>query len=315
MKAFIIGKTDLKYMLKILTFYAIALFVGAISGFLPLFSILAGFPVLIAHQQLGIGSARLMTIACLLLTWIMVDPILFIIIGLGIIIGYSLVFWRGAEQKLGTAYQLAIGGGTIWLGISNLVSVLLEKKSLLTIIIEAWQAIFSLVAENMASLDVYSEEQLQLLAQLQEQTPQFLSRSWLFLTFMFVFFATTACIFLLARYQEPVASKLSQWREFRGPAALAGLTLLAYLWRLFLPDSLPWLLTNILLIGNFLFFLSGYALLFFYLRHWRFSWGLGFFLSFYLFMSPWLRQVLILVGIFDALFDYRHFARSKSEGR
>ena len=312
MKACSINRQKIKQMLKILTIYAAGLLVGAISGFLPLISLLAGFPILIARQNIGLVAARIMTVACLAVTWLFVDPLSFIFIGLGVAIGYSLLFWRN-QCSLGGAYNLSIIGGAIWLMISNWSVRLMEKKSLLSVINETVERSLIYLQENMAALEVYSPEQLEFMTELQKQAGALFSGNWPVIVFVFICLATTFCLLLLARFEPAVALQLANWREARAPVWLALATLAAYAMRRFAPDTIPWFASNLLSIGNFVLLLAGYTLIYYYIRHLRFSWGMGLLFTIYLLISPWLRPILSLIGQFDALFDYRQFVKAKTE--
>lgn len=313
MRACVITKDQIVQMLKIITIYAAGLLVGAVSGFLPLFSLMAGFPVLVARHKIGLTAARIMGLASLLVTWMLVDPVSFVFVGLGVAVGYSLLAWQGQERGLGSAFKLSFLGGGIWLAVSNWSVVLLEKRSLLSVINEVVAKSFSFLQENMASLEIYSPEQMELMSKFQEQAVPLFNDNWPIITFVFICLGTTACLFLLARYEQAVAVRLANWRDLSAPSWLATITLLAYALRRLIPEAMPWLVHNVLGIGSFVLFLAGYALIYFYMRHLRFSRGIGILFTVYLFLSPWLRPILILIGLFDALFDYRHFARAKIE--
>lgn len=313
MRACVITKDQIVQMLKIITIYAAGLLVGAVSGFLPLFSLLAGFPVLVARQKLGLTAARIMALASLLVTWQLVDPISFVFVGLGVAVGYSLLAWQGQERGLGSAFKLSFLGGGIWLAVSNWSVILLEKRSLLTIINEVVARSFAFLQESMASLEIYSAEQMELMSKFQEQAVPLFSENWSVIAFVFICLSTTACLLLLARYEQAVAIRLANWRDLSAPSWLAIVTLLAYALTYLTPDTMPWLVHNVLGMGRFVLFLAGYALIYFYMRHLRFSRGIGILFTVYLFLSPWLRPILVLIGLFDSLFDYRHFARAKIE--
>lgn len=313
MRACFINKHEIRQMLKILTIYAAGLLISAISGLLPLISLLAGLPILAARQKVGLVAARIMALACLFVTWLFVDPLSFVFIGLGVAIGYSLLFWRSQERRLGGAYSLSLIGGAIWLAISNWSVMLMEKKSLLSVVNEVVEKSFTYLRENMATLEMYSPEQMEFMAKLQEHAGPMFSENWPVIAFVFICLGTTACLLLLARYEQTVSLELMNWRELRAPAWLALITFVAYALRRLTPNTLPWFTSNILNIGNCVLFLAGYTLVYYYMRYLRFSWGIGLLFTIYLFMSPWLRPILSLVGQFDALFDYRHFVRSKIE--
>lgn len=313
MKVCLITKQQIIQMLKILTIYAAGLLVGAVSGFLPLLSLLAGFPVLVVHQKFGLGAARVMALASLLITWVIVDPLSFVFIGLGVAIGYSLLAWRSQERGLGAAYNLGLIGGAIWLAVSNWSVTLVEQKNLLAVINETVVKSFTFLLENMTALEMYTPEQIEFMQQFQELAIPLFNESWPVFAFVFVSLGTTACLLLLARFEQSVAVRLANWRDLRAPAWLALVTLAASALRRLAPNAVPWLANNALGIGNFVLFLAGYALIYFYMRHLRFSWGIGLLFTIYLVLSPWLRPILILIGQFDALFDYRHFITAKIE--
>lgn len=298
-------------MLKILAIYAVGLLVGAVSGFLPLFSLVAGYPILLVRQRMGLPQARIMALATLVITWIILDPLSFVLVGLGLAIGYSLLEWRSPDRGLGGAYKFGLFGGTVWLALSNFSALLMEERNLLSIINDVITKSFSLMYESMASLEIYSPEQLEFLQEFQEQAVPLFSNNWPIMAFVFICLGTTACLLLLARYEPAVALGLAKWRDARAPGWLAVATFVANGLQRFSPATMPWLVHNLLGIGNFVLLLSGYALVFFYMRHLRFSRMMGILFTVYLFLSPWLRPVLILVGMFDALFDYRYYARTK----
>lgn len=300
-------------MLKILTVYAAGLLLGAVTGFLPLVSIVAGFPILIIRKQLGLREARITALACLLLTYVMLDPLSFIFVGLGVSIGYSLLAWRSQQHTLGSAFRISFIGGAIWLAVSNWSVVFMEKRNLLTVVTEIVNESFTLLLENASSLNLYTPEQMEFLQEFKVQTLALFNSNWPTIAFVFISLGVTACLFLLARYEPVVAVRLANWRNLRAPAWLAVITVIAFVLQLLAPETLPFLVTNAVGIGNFVFLLSGYALACFYMRHLRFSRAIELLFTFYLFLSPWLRPVLVLIGQFDALFDYRHFARAKRE--
>lgn len=303
---------DSVQMLKILTIYAVGLLVGALSGFLPLVSLMAGFPLLIARQRLGLLRAQIIALASLVLTWSILDPLSFVIVGLGVIVGYSLLAWRPEEQSIGIAYRLSLWAGTVWLAASNWSALLLEKRNLLAIISEEIARAFTLIYEGMTSLEIYSPEQLEYLRELQEKAVPLFNDNWPIMVFVFICLGTTSCLLLLSRYEPEVALRLANWREQRGPAWVAIVTIVAHVLQRLSPATMPWLVNNILGIGNFVMLLAGYALVLYYMRHLRFSKVIEVLFTVYLFLSPWLRPILILVGQFDALFDYRYYARNRS---
>jgi len=303
---------DSVQMLKILTIYAVGLLVGALSGFLPLVSLMAGFPLLIARQRLGLLRAQIIALASLVLTWLILDPLSFVIVGLGVIVGYSLLAWRPEEQSIGIAYRLSLWAGTVWLAASNWSALLLEKRNLLAIISEEIARAFTLIYEGMTSLEIYSPEQLEYLRELQEKAVPLFNDNWPIMVFVFICLGTTSCLLLLSRYEPEVALRLANWREQRGPAWVAIVTIAAHVLQRLSPATMPWLVNNILGIGNFVMLLAGYALVLYYMRHLRFSKVIEVLFTVYLFLSPWLRPILILVGQFDALFDYRYYARNRS---
>lgn len=308
-----INKHQITQLLKILTVYAVGLLLGAVTGFLPLFSIVAGFPIIIVRQKLGLREARITALACLLLTWVMLDPLSFIFVGLGVSIGYSLLAWRSQVQTLGSAYKLSFIGGAIWLAASNWSVVLLEKRSLLAVITEVINESLTLLLENATYLELYSPEQMKFLQEFKGQAPALFSSNWPMIAFVFISLGLTACLFLVARYEPVVAVRLANWRNLRAPAWLAIATIIAFVFQRFAPETLPFLVSNTLAIGSLVLLLSGYALVYFYMRHLRFSRAIGVLFTFYLLLSLWLRPVLVLIGQFDALFDYRHFARAKGK--
>ncbi len=303
---------DSVQMLKILTIYAVGLLVGALSGFLPLVSLMAGFPLLIARQRLGLLRAQIIALASLVLTWLILDPLSFVIVGLGVIVGYSLLAWRPEEQSIGIACRLSLWAGTVWLAASNWSALLLEKRNLLAIISEEIARAFTLIYEGMTSLEIYSPEQLEYLRELQEKAVPLFNDNWPIMVFVFICLGTTSCLLLLSRYEPEVALRLANWREQRGPAWVAIVTIAAHVLQRLSPATMPWLVNNILGIGNFVMLLAGYALVLYYMRHLRFSKVIEVLFTVYLFLSPWLRPILILVGQFDALFDYRYYARNRS---
>ncbi len=300
-------------MLKILTIYAAGLLIGAVSGFLPLLSLAAGLPVLVVRHQMGLLQARLMALATLVLTWIILDPLSFVIVSLGIVVGYSLLNWRSSEQGLGIAYRRSLLGGAIWLAVGNFVAVFITQRNLLALINEAMTQSFQLLLEHMTAMDIYPPEQLEFLQTFQEQAVPIFNQNWPIMAFVFISLSTTVGLLLLARYEPAVAYSLANWRELRAPAWLAIVTFVAHGLHQLAPNIYPWLVNNVLGIGNFVLFLSGYALVQFYMRHFRFSRMMGVLFTLYLFLSPWLRPILALVGRFDALFDYRYYARAKTQ--
>ena len=135
-------------MLKILAIYAVGLLVGAVSGFLPLFSLVAGYPILLVRQRMGLPQARIMALATLVITWIILDPLSFVLVGLGLAIGYSLLEWRSPDRGLGGAYKFGLFGGTVWLALSNFSALLMEERNLLSIINDVITKSFSLMYES-----------------------------------------------------------------------------------------------------------------------------------------------------------------------
>ncbi len=313
MRACAITKDQILQMLKIITIYAVGLLIGAASGFLPLFALLAGFPILVARQKVGLAGARIMALATLLITLLLVDPVSFVFVGLGVAVGYSLLAWRGQERSLGSAYRLSFLGGGIWLAVSNWSVVLLEQRNLLAVINEVVAKSFALLQESMAALEIYTPEQMELISKFSEQAAPLFNENWLTIAFIFICLSTTACLLLLGRYEQAIAVRLANWRDLSAPGWLAIITVLAYALKRLAPGTLSWLANNTLGIGSFVLFLAGYALIYFYMRHLHFSRAIGILFTAYLLLSPWLRPILTLIGTFDALFDYRHFAKAKIE--
>lgn len=300
-------------VLKSLTIFVVGLIIAVISGLLPLFAVLAGLPMLIVRQQVNLPAARLTALICLLLTWLLVDTLSFVFIGLGLAVAYSLLFWQSKRRGLGVAYFLGCLGGTIWLVTSNWSVRLMEQQSLLAVISDVVATAYALIVDNMTTQGIYSPEQIEFITAFQQEIGGLLAASWPMIAFIFICLATTACVLLLARFDRSVAAYLANWRNLRAPAWLAVVGLLAYLVQALAPNAAPWLAGNILQISNLVLFWAGFALVFFYLQHFRLGWGMGLLFVIYLFISPWLRPVLTLVGQFDAVFDYRKFIQPKMD--
>jgi hypothetical protein len=59
--------------------------------------------------------------------------------------------------------------------------------------------------------------------------------------------------------------------------------------------------------------LAGFLLLFYYLRFFRLGMFWRILLGIYLFSSPIAWRVMLLVGLFDTVFDYRFYARKRQQ--
>jgi hypothetical protein len=311
MTVFLLTRDELTRMLKILAIYAVAVLLGAISGLLPLISLLAGLPILLAGYHISVTAGRLLLPCCLLVNWIMLDPLSFIVVGIGVTIGYFLLHWYASDKRIAVGYRSGFIGAVLWLSISNVVTLWLEKKNLLAVLLDTLSRTFAAVVKNMQDLDIYSAEQLEMLDQFQEAIMQSMQQNWPVFVFIFVFLSITFTLLWFGRHDRQVAEQF-QWRQWRAPAWLAIATMLTTMLMYVFPQAAPWLVSNIFGIGTFLLFLSGAALLYFYLQHWRMGWIVQLLAGLLILTNPFVLRIMVLVGTFDALFDYRYYARSRS---
>jgi hypothetical protein len=311
MKVFVISKDNLLRLGKYIGMYLLGLSVGAISGLLPLMAVVAGLPIILSERQLGRRAAQLATLACLLATWLLLDELSFVYVGLGLIVGYSLAMVP-PHVPIHLSFAQTAVTGFVWVAVMNFVVRMLRGEGLLRLFLGQLQQALALTLENMRELGAYTSAQVAEFEQYGELMLKALDNQWGYLLFVYLLISSLVTYMLsraLVKTEQPVEDLLSLKPSLPLAVISVALAGLHYL----LPSFAPGLVVNLWSIASFLMSLAGFLLLFYYLRFFRLGMFWRILLGIYLFSSPIAWRVMLLVGLFDTVFDYRFYARKRQQ--
>lgn len=311
MKMVVITKQDLLRLFKYTGLYLVGLTVGVFSGLLPLLAPLAGLPILLADRQLGRRAGQVVALVALVATWFLMDHISFVYIGLGLMVGYSLSLMHDHVPFRFALAQSTVAG-FIWALAMNYASRLLQGEGLLPLLQTQFQQAITVTVERMQGLGLYTTEQIGQLQQYGELMLKVLAEQWAYLLFVYLLISAVAS-FLLARVLLRPAIR-EDLLASKAPITLAAATAIFAGLHYLMPEVAAPVVTNLWNSLALLMALAGFQLLFFYLRWLRVHGLLRLAFGVYLFFNPIAWRVLLLVGAFDAAFDYRYYARRRQAG-
>ncbi len=311
MRVFVISRDNIRRLGKYIGIYLVGLSLGAFSGLLPLLAVVAGVPVIMAERQLGRRAAQIATLVCLLATWLLLDELSFVYVGLGLMVGYSLAMVP-PHVPIHLSFAQTAVTGFVWTVVTNSVMRLLRGEGLLALFASQLQQALALTLENMESLGAYTSAQAAEFQQYGELMLEALNTQWGYLLFVYLLFSTFLTHYLsrrLLKTGQPSEDLLSLKPSL--PMAVISVILagLHYL----LPTVASGVVANLWSIASLLMSLAGFSLLFYYLRFLKVGVIWRLLLGFSLFTSPIVWRVMLLVGLFDTVFDYRFYARKRQQ--
>lgn len=314
MKMFVITKQDLFRLFKYVGIYLVALSIGAFTGLLPLLALVAGLPIILADRQMGRRAAQIVALVSLAATWlVMGDPLSFVYVGLGLIVGFSLslvndhVPFRFALVQTGVA-------GFIWALVMNFAAHTVQGTGLLSLINTQFQQAVVITIERMQGLNLYTAEQISQFQQYVDLMRKVLIDQWAYILFIYLL-ASTLATYILGRALSKTKQPQEDLLGTKAPIGLGAVTAILAGLHYLLPAVSTLLVTNLWNIVALIMSLFGFMLLFYYLRFLRGGIIFRVVLGIYLFSSPIAWRVLLLVGLFDAVFDYRFYARNRQQGQ
>jgi len=311
MKVFVINRENVLRLGKFIGIYLVGLSVGTFVGLLPLLALISGLPILLAERQMGRRAAQIVGLVSLGATWFLLDEMLFVYVGLGLMVGYGLAMIPPHVPFRLRLAQTTVTG-FVWTLVMNYVLQLMRGEGLLTLLGSQLQQALAVTVERMQSLELYNSAQISDFQQYGQLMLETLQSEWAYLLFVYLLLSTAATAFLGRRF-SPVQQPAEDLLESKAPVGLALLTAVLAAIHYLLPAVAPAVVGNLWSIAALVTSLYGFALLFFYLRFARVGPFWRVFLAFYFFTSPIIWRVLLLVGLFDAVFDYRFYARKRQQ--
>lgn len=309
MKAFVVTKQDLLRLGKYIGSYLVGLSVGAFTGLLPLLALAAGLPIVLAQRQMGRRAAQIVALVSLGATWLLLDRLSFVYVGLGLIVGYSLSLIK-EHVPFRLALVQTVVAGFVWALVMNFTAQMLQGEGLLALISSQFQLALGVTVERMQELGLYTAEQIGQFQQYGDLMLKAVSEQWAYLLFVYLLISTGVTYALSGVFsanQLPREDLLAN----KAPVSLALVAALLAGLHYLLPEMAPLLITNLWNIVALLMSLAGVLLLFYYLRFLRVGMLWRLLLGAYLISNPIAWRVLMLVGSFDAVFDYRFYARKR----
>jgi hypothetical protein len=312
MKMFVITKRDLLRLFKYVGIYLVGLSVGAFTGLLPLLAPIAGLPIVLAERQLGQRAAQIVALLSLAATWLLMDQLSFVYVALGLMVGFSLCVVRSHVPFRFVLLQSTVAG-FIWVLVMNFVTQLASGQGLLVTFNSQLQQAISLTVERMQGLELYTAEQISEFQQYGEQMLKIFSEQWAYVLFIYLLISILAT-YLLTRGAGSTSLNREDLLATKAPVGLAIATALLAGVHYLLPNVAVALVSNLWNVAALLTSLSGFLLLFYYLRFLRVNVILRVLLAAYLVFSPLAWRIMLLIGGFDAVFDYRFYARNRTPG-
>lgn len=312
MKMFVINRESLLRLGKFIGIYLVGLSVGTFVGLLPLLALAAGLPIVLAERQLGRRAAQIVGLVSLGATWILLDEMSFVYVGLGLMVGYSLATVNPKVPFRFGFLQTAVTG-FVWAFVMNFVLKTMRDDGLLSLITSQFQQALVVTVERMQSLELYSPTQITEFQQYGQLMLDTLRNEWAYLLFVYLLISASVT-YALSRLFSPVKQPAEDLLAGKAPLALAVTTALLAGLHYLMPATATGVVSNLWSIAALVMSLYGFALLFYYLRFLKVGLFWRILLGFYLFTSPIAWRVLLLVGSFDAAFDYRFYARKRQQG-
>ncbi|MGI6345460.1 MAG: DUF2232 domain-containing protein [Bacillota bacterium] len=313
MKLIYLSTQDLHYLGRVLLIYVAAILIGSQLGWLPFVGLAAGLPALLIGSKHGTAAAIPVALICLLaVSWI-VEPLDLPLLGSSITVALVWCYAQQRRLKLPESLPLVLGGVFLWLALASIFTQIIVGESLLAATLSGMEQEVARVVQNFEQMEGITPEQIEQVRQLGDTILELARTQWGYLIFHYAFFSllvTQALGRILGRrWVAPV-----NWWEAKAPPVWGSIALALFFIDLFWPGAKLLLLTNLYGIFGFTLVMSGLCLVFFYLRHFRFTPLLAILVIYNLFLSPTLWRIMFLVGCFDSLFDYRYYARAGGQG-
>lgn len=312
MKMFVITKQELLRLFKFIGIYLVGLSVGAFTGLLPLLAPVAGLPIILASRQLGQRAAQIVGLICLGATWLLMDPLSFVYVGLGLMVGFSLSLVKD-HVPLRLALVQTTVAGFVWTLVMNFALRMVQGQGLLSTISDQFLLALNQTVERMQGLSLYTAEQISQFQQFGDVMHKVLTTEWAYVLFIYLLVSTLATS-VLSRVFSQTKPPREDLLATKAPLSLAVVTAILGGLHYLTPTVGTLVVTNLWNISALLTSLAGLLLLFFYLRFFRVGWLLRALLAIYLISSPFAWRALLLIGVFDSAFDYRFYVRNRQQG-
>lgn len=313
MKMFVVTKQEVFRLFKYIGLYLVGLSVGAFTGLLPLLAIVAGLPIVLADRQMGRRAAQIVAVVSLAATWLVMDSLSFVYVGLGLIVGFSLSLIPDHVPFRFALVQSSVAG-FIWALVTNFAARTIQGTGLLSLIDSQFQHFVAVTIEGMQGLNLYTAEQISQFQQIADLTRTALAAQWAYMLFTYLL-ASTLFTYILSRALSSIKQPREDLLATKASIGLAAVTVILAGLHYLLPAVATSFVTNAWNIAALVMSLFGFMLLFYYLRFLRVGIILRLVLGIYLFSSPIAWRVLLLVGLFDAVFDYRFYAKNRQSGQ
>ncbi len=311
MKVFVINRENVLRLGKFIGIYLVGLSVGAFVGLLPLLALISGLPILLAERQMGRRAAQIVGLVSLGATWFLLDEMLFVYVGLGLMVGYGLAMIPPHVPFRLRLVQTTVTG-LVWTLVMNYVLQVVRGEGLLRLLGNQLQQALAVTVERMQAIEIYTSAQVGEFQQFGQLMLETLQNEWVYLLFVYLLLSTAATAFFGSRFSS-VKQPAEDLLETKAPVGLALFAAVLAGLHYLLPKVAPFVVGNLWSIAAMLASLYGFALLFYYLRFAKVGLFWRVLLGFYFFTSPIILRIMLLVGLFDAVFDYRFYARKRQQ--
>lgn len=311
MRVFVINRENLLRLGKFIGIYLVGLSVGTFVGLLPLLALVAGLPILLAERQMGRRAAQIVGLVSLVTTWFLLDEMLFVYVGLGLMVGYGLAMIPPHVPFRLRLVQTTVTG-FVWALVMNYALRAMRGEGLLALLGNQLQQALATTVERMQAMELYTSAQVSDFQQFGQLMLQTLQNEWAYLLFVYLLISTAATAFLGRQFsqgKQPAEDLLAT----KAPVGVAVITIALAGLHYLLPGVATSVVSNLWSIAALISSLYGFALLFFYLRFAKVGLFWRVLLGFYFFTSPIILRIMLLVGLFDAVFDYRFYARRREQ--